>query len=259
VAGCTNTVNFTVTENIDIECGTIQGKITIDDNDNCAFDMGEIPFLDYLVQAVGDQTFFDFIDANGEYVINALEGDYEVSVIAYDPILWLPCVASENVTVIVNDIATADFSIEKLIDCPVMEVQIATLLIRRYFDGYYVVNYCNNGTIDARIVITFTDQTRLTLKGVEYTAEYQKNGICWLEVLPEEAIIDLFGVPHKRGVSHRNGDVTLNYYIRTENCMSLESLYNPDEKCGTLMFLFSKKGKPIGGIFYALNAGKRKD
>ena len=160
VDGCTKIIDFTVTENLDLQCGTIQGKVTIDDNNNCLFDAGEIPFAGYLVQAVGDQTFFGFTDANGEYVINALEGDYEVSVIGYDPILWTPCVDIENVTVVINDIAFADFSIEKLIDCPLLEVQIATPLIRRCFDGYYTVNYCNNGTVlaeDASILVTLPE------------------------------------------------------------------------------------------------------
>lgn len=156
--GCTNVIDYIVTEDLDLQCGTIQGQVTVDDNDNCSFDNGEVPFAGYLVQAVGDQTFFGFTDANGQYTINTVEGDYEVSVVGYDPVLWLPCIAIENVTVTPDDIAMADFSIEKLIDCPLMEVQIATPLIRRCFDGYYAVNYCNNGTVaatDASIIVTF--------------------------------------------------------------------------------------------------------
>lgn len=160
---CDGSMDFLEVEVIldpEIQCGTIQGKVTIDDNDNCTFDTDEVPFAGYLIQAVGDQTYFGFTDANGDYLIHTTAGDYEVFILNFDENLWLPCVASENVTVVANDIAIADFSIEKVIDCPLMEVQIATPLVRRCFNGYYTVSYCNNGTVEATdvsIVVTLPE------------------------------------------------------------------------------------------------------
>jgi len=92
----------------------------------------------------------------------------------------------------------------------------------------------------------------------ELLTEYENNIACWLDVLPEYAVVDLFGAPHVRSVGHRDQNVTLIYYIRTEECGSLEGLSRVDDKCGVLRFRFSKEGRPIGGIFYAWKPAKMK-
>lgn len=51
-------------------------------------------------------------------------------------------------------------------------------------------------------------------------------------------------------------DQSILYYIRTEECMSLKEPHRLDERCGTLLFVFSKEGEPIGGAFYAWKPAK---
>jgi len=110
--------------------------------------------------------------------------------------------------------------------------------------------------------ITRKGEDRL-LEFIEPTAEvyqdllteyYEKESPCWLGTLPEKAVIELFGIPHKRGGGDR--DQSILYYIRTEECMSLKEPHRLDERCGTLMFVFSKEGEPIGGAFYAWKPAK---
>lgn len=88
------------------------------------------------------------------------------------------------------------------------------------------------------------------------TEYYEEKSPCWLGILPEKAVIKLFGIPHKRGAGDRDQSVL--YYIRTEECMSLKEPYRLDERCGVLMFTFSKEGEPIGGAFYAWKPAKMK-
>ena len=92
----------------------------------------------------------------------------------------------------------------------------------------------------------------------ELLSEHYKNvGGCWSDVLPEKGVLKLFGEPHRREVGKKSGDITMTYFIRSKQCMNLDELNRPDEKCGNLIFSFSKEGKPKGSIFYALGATRK--
>jgi len=82
---------------------------------------------------------------------------------------------------------------------------------------------------------------------------YEANVKCWNSTIPEVAIIELFGVPHKREVGSRTQSTTIRYYIRTKDCIYYGGTPSSDEGCGVLEFTFSKEGKPTGSVFYAIN------
>jgi hypothetical protein len=93
----------------------------------------------------------------------------------------------------------------------------------------------------------------------ELLTEYVNNGVCWSVALPEDGVIALLGVPHKRSVNPVSGIVELTYYIRTISCMELSASSVINNQCGSFIFTFFKEGEPQGCIFYALGAANRQN
>ena len=146
--GCTFVEDYTVVEE-DTECGVIKGTISLDENTNCQFDNNETLVSGLLVEAIGVNNYYGFSDENGEYIISAPPGQYTVSPILNED-LWSICTDDQVVTIASpEDVVTADFIIEKLLDCPLMTVEISTPFLRRCFSGGYSIYYCNEGTVDA--------------------------------------------------------------------------------------------------------------
>jgi len=107
-------------------------------------------------------------------------------------------------------------------------------------------------------LLEFTEPVDKTYEQL-LSKHYNNEGNCWSDVLPEEGILKLFGVPHKRDIGTASGEITLTYFIRTKQCMDLDNLTRVDEKCGNLIFFFSKDGEPKGSIFHALGAAKKEN
>ena len=55
----------------------------------------------------------------------------------------------EDITLNTMGFTTIDFSAQSTDICPNMEVKMATHFLRRCFDNYYYINYCNMGTEEA--------------------------------------------------------------------------------------------------------------
>ncbi|HFA49330.1 MAG TPA: T9SS type A sorting domain-containing protein [Bacteroidetes bacterium] len=135
----------------DSDCGTISGYVNRDENGNCLNDPGELPLGGWMVQAAGAVNFYGFTDEDGFYEIFALPGNYDVSaVIPFPGNYWEACTPTVNVTLAdANDTETADFTMQAIVDCPLLEVDISTPLLRRCFVNTYNVSYCNNGAATA--------------------------------------------------------------------------------------------------------------
>jgi len=94
-----------------------------------------------------------------------LVGDYTLEILGYNDLLWIPCLNTQEVSVMDSDTIYADNAMEIITECSILEVQIAAPFIRRCFNQNYSVNYCNNGTIlaeNAFIVITLPDLITIT-------------------------------------------------------------------------------------------------
>ncbi len=169
--GCSAVDCVEVTSN-DEECGTIQGKIIWDDNLNCLEDPGEEGLSGWMVKAIGDVDFFAFTDANGEYLMHVLPGDYEVEVLL-PSVFWTVCENNIAITVVdENDIQVVNFEAQIVEECPLMSVDISTWFLRRCFDSKYYLDYCNSGTAtaeDAIIVVEFDDFIEVLDASITYT------------------------------------------------------------------------------------------
>ncbi|HAD14929.1 MAG TPA: hypothetical protein DCF33_21080 [Saprospirales bacterium] len=129
----------------------IIGRVFNDQNTNCASDAGEPGLQGWTVEATnGTDSYYGVTTLTGKYNIAAVPGTFDV--ILHKPNgLWDAC-QDTLFGVVVTDIPTAghDFAMQANMLCASMDVSLSTPFLRRCFDNYYVVNYCNNGTLEAQ-------------------------------------------------------------------------------------------------------------
>ncbi len=140
----------------------VTGKIYKDKNGDCALD----PNLDTVVENWliklddGANSFYGSTNASGNYLIFAPPGDYTLTAIGPNA-LWGFCTNDFSVSLIdENTIINQDFISDALVDCSSMRVNISTPFLRRCFDNYYSLKYCNEGTItatDAYVEVSLDD------------------------------------------------------------------------------------------------------
>lgn len=171
ISGCAATECFDVTAD-GVDCGTISGKINLDENENCQTDNGEVGYGNWMVAAIGNKDFYALTDADGNYEMHVLPGDYVVEFLSPNA-LFDVCDNGIFTTVVdENDVKIVDFQVQKLADCPLMSVDISTPFLRRCFDTKYIVNYCNEGTLDADdayIIVTLDNDIEFQEASEDYT------------------------------------------------------------------------------------------
>ncbi len=124
----------------------LNGNVYDDLNLNCFFDNNELGIKDWMIEIVGEKTFYANPDANGYYETSVERGDYIVNLIAPNP-YWKPCTNGFNISFSAAvDTIQVDFPVQKIASCPFMTVDISTPFLRRCFSNTYVVRYCNSGT-----------------------------------------------------------------------------------------------------------------
>jgi uncharacterized repeat protein (TIGR01451 family) len=130
---------------------TVSGKVYHDKNTNCRFDNTEPALTNWLLKAEGNgRTLWGWTDSTGNYTIGLDSSIYHLSVMLPNN-YWLSC--QDSILVTLNSQTpkiNQDFAIKTLLDCPLLEVDISTPLLRRCFENTYQVQYCNRGTAIAR-------------------------------------------------------------------------------------------------------------
>lgn len=125
----------------------LKGYVHLDPEHDCESDPTELPLSGWLVQAVGQSTFYAVTDAAGRYFMPIDPGDYQVSAVPPNS-FWGSCNIPVAVQVM-NDTLMVDFPQRPLIECPQLTIDIAVPFLRRCFDNTYTVQYCNQGTLTA--------------------------------------------------------------------------------------------------------------
>lgn len=114
------------------------------------------------MQAVGANTYYAMTDSAGQYYLAVETGStYTLSVVPPNA-LWEPCPVLPSVTVSQPNetVPAGDILVKKLADCPDLTITIATGQLRRCFNGFYSVNYCNEGTTLPKMPILWLHWTR---------------------------------------------------------------------------------------------------
>jgi len=147
--GCT-AVNTLVVENSGDECAYIEGFVWADWNTNCSEDPDDDGLNGIMLRfsdgANGE--FYSYTTNTGFYRKQLLPGTYTVEVFPPNH-LWSPCQTTFTLTVGQGETVSQDFFLQPSAICPAMTIDIGTSLLRRCFNSFYCVRYCNDGTADA--------------------------------------------------------------------------------------------------------------
>ena len=156
--GCSVSSDYDIQINNGL-CGLLEGRVYQDLVENCQED-GEPGLSGWIMQAQGSNgTFYGVTNANGNFNIGVLPGDYTIAISPPNPI-WKPCWLSiPSGSVAVNDtLGGFDFPVKKDMICPALSVDIISSNLRRCFsNNFYSVQYCNHGTeaaTDAFIILS---------------------------------------------------------------------------------------------------------
>ncbi len=142
-------------ENIDTDCidgASYTGSIYHDQNGNCQFDEGEPTLQNIPVFAEGGE-IQTLSGEDGEFNILLETGIQEIAALLPNSLWAYSC--PEEVPVVGealsydDDIVGIDFGLIPLSTCPMMTVEISTLILRRCFDTQVYVEFCNQGTLMA--------------------------------------------------------------------------------------------------------------
>ena len=126
------------------------GKVSLDDNNNCGYDIGERLLSNFLVIATsrnGNGSFRAESDSMGYYKLPCDADTYELRTVAPRSTSWKTC-PPRIVSVAENSIDTIDFAVGKWFDCVSLQVDIGSLIMRRCFENTTNVLYKNVGTKD---------------------------------------------------------------------------------------------------------------
>ncbi|MFZ2896977.1 MAG: T9SS type A sorting domain-containing protein [Saprospiraceae bacterium] len=122
------------------------GKVFFDEALDCTLDGSETGLQNWIVTAAGEETFYGSTDTAGNFSILVDTGAYLLNV-SLPANNWLLCQPGYPVqAAAVYDSTQVDIPVQPGAYCPLMEVSLATPVIRPCFPSFYNINYCNLGT-----------------------------------------------------------------------------------------------------------------
>lgn len=134
---------------------TVSGNVYNDLNTNCILDITDAPLTNWIVKITnnslaGAPTFYATTDSAGNYTIQLDTGLYSIEVHSISP-YWQDCLGAQvlNFPQYYVD-TTIDFGMQNIINCPLLQVDISSPLLRRCFSSSYYVSYTNLGGADAQ-------------------------------------------------------------------------------------------------------------
>lgn len=167
----------------EIYSNTIQGLVYHDANSNCQADSGEFRFANRVITISGSQTHYTSTDSNGFYSTRVDTGNYLVSLQpAPSGIYWenAPCSPDTLAISIPNQLSTVDtsFALNALALCPLLEVHLSVVFLRRCFTNTYVITYCNQGTVaESNAYIDFSPDPFLVIDTASIPVPYIATGL----------------------------------------------------------------------------------
>ncbi len=138
-------------------CGTefnlasITGQVYHDENNDCSQDASEETNLANIKAIVDgpNGTFTRYTNDMGAMRMFAAEGDYSINLCPPND-LWSVCNNPQEVTISsVDQLENIEFGLQTDTECPRIEAQITSPILRRCFTSQVIVDYCNNGTLPA--------------------------------------------------------------------------------------------------------------
>ena len=159
----------------------LSGNIFHDENLDCSLDGSENGLQQWLIEVEkGDAHYMTLSDSQGNYEFNLDTGNYEMSIYPVSP-YWELCDTTFAINLATtSDTITQNVGAQVLYDCPLLDVSIGSPFLRRCFENYYTVQYCNYGTtvaedayvvvtIDPFMIVTNTSISPTSVAGTDYT------------------------------------------------------------------------------------------
>jgi uncharacterized repeat protein (TIGR01451 family) len=154
-----------------INLARVDGKLTFDENENCLADAGEIGLGGWQIEAVtANNTIYAYTKTDGSYRTYVPLG---TSVISVNPPanFWTPCTNDITVNFTQYDSAIVNFEVKAELECPQLTVDIEVPFLRRCFDNYFDIDYCNLGSTtaeDAYVTVQFDDLLSVVSASLPY-------------------------------------------------------------------------------------------
>lgn len=127
----------------------ISGVVKNDVDEDCNETSADDGLENWTVSLIADGfTLQTTTDSNGAYYFSTVPADYTISLNPPNA-LWTVCQNDFTLEAEMDGAYEFDFLVQKLIDCPLMEVNIGTPFLRRCFNSFYNIAYCNQGTVPA--------------------------------------------------------------------------------------------------------------
>ncbi|MEL7222642.1 MAG: YCF48-related protein, partial [Bacteroidota bacterium] len=140
----------------------ISGHLWADNDLDCMEqNEGEFDLVGWMLTATSDEgIFYSHTNDDGNYLLNAPPGSYEVSVIVSNP-LYTACESGIMVDLIPGEAAEmVDFPIQPTTFCSLLRPVVSTPFLRRCFDNTFQVSISNEGNTaaeDATVTVALDD------------------------------------------------------------------------------------------------------
>lgn len=128
----------------------VEGQVVFDQNLDCSINLGEKMLAGWQIQALrhGELVSNALTDLTGKFAIATDTGNLTLKIIPPNT-AWEACQPTQTIYFSQPfDSSTVHFLAQAASDCPVLEANISTLLLRRCFDSDYTVTWANRGTVN---------------------------------------------------------------------------------------------------------------
>ncbi len=126
----------------------IAGQTELDENSDCIETANDPGAQDWVAKITGEETWYAISDEAGNYQAPVPLGDYSVRIFPPSPYHYV-CEIEQDAVVADLDTVMVNFLGQEIVECPYLEVDLSSFLLRRCSDARYTANYCNRGTMAA--------------------------------------------------------------------------------------------------------------
>ena len=220
--------------NYQIFTSKVNGKLYIDENENCVYDDEELGIANQIVY-LPNSSYYAITDSLGDYFFLLNEGTYETATSLVDYNLWKTACPDSTFTFTIGEndtIVNNDLAYYSELYCPLMTVSFGASFLRRCFPNNFYVDYCNLGTapIDTAFVeVDFGEY--ITVDSASFSYEITDEGTY------------IFNIPETLGISDC-GRITVYTTVDCEAPLEATSCSEaniyPNDFCGDVNDLWDR-------------------
>jgi len=176
-------VNFETAEDIaeamislcgtEFDASSLSAQVYADDDEDCEMDTAENGTPGVHATITGTNGEFNRVsNSSGQFGALLADGTYEVEIESPGD-LWLVCNNNQTVTIDGSNV-DIDFGLQATQDChdPVLDLSVPFL--RRCFDSYMYIDYCNEGTVvmeDGIVELFLNDDISITSSSIPIASQ----------------------------------------------------------------------------------------